>query len=52
MIPVFFRSVATGTTYDGTVGYLKWGLCHPSSGKATQWLSTIRMGTTLASVTQ
>ena len=42
----------TGTTYDGTVDYLKWGLYHPSSGSATQWLSAIKMGTTLASVTQ
>ena len=41
----------TGTTYDGTRNYLKWGLYHPSSGTATQWLSTIRMGTTLAAVT-
>ena len=42
----------TGTTYDGTVDYLKWGLYHPSKGSATQWLTTPRMGTTLASVAQ
>jgi hypothetical protein len=41
----------TGTTYDGTVSYLKWGLYHPSAGTATQWLGAIRMGTTLSAVT-
>jgi hypothetical protein len=41
----------TGTTYDGTRDYLKWGLYHPAPATATQWLSTIKMGTSLADVT-
>jgi hypothetical protein len=42
----------TGSTYDGSTDYLKWGLYHPSKGSATQWLSTIKVGTSLAAVTK
>jgi hypothetical protein len=41
----------TGTTYDGTRSYLKWGLYHVAPEPATQWLSTIKMGSTLGDVT-
>ncbi|MHB6904770.1 heparin lyase I family protein [Streptomyces sp. DB-54] len=41
----------TGTTYDGTRDYLKWGLYHPAPETATQWLTTIKMGHTLSDVT-
>ncbi|WP_051792465.1 heparin lyase I family protein [Amycolatopsis jejuensis] len=41
----------TGTTFDGTRNYLKWGLYHQAPETATQWLSTIRMGSSLADVT-
>lgn len=41
----------TGTTYDGTRDYLKWGVYHQAAQTATQTLSTIRMGTSLADVT-
>ncbi|MEU6019336.1 heparin lyase I family protein [Streptomyces sp. NPDC047515] len=40
----------TGTTYDGTRDYLKWGIYHTAPATATHWLSTIKMGTSLADV--
>ena len=41
----------TGTTYDGTRDYLKWGVYHQAQEDATQTFSTIRKGTSLADVT-
>ncbi|WP_020657783.1 heparin lyase I family protein [Amycolatopsis benzoatilytica] len=41
----------TGTTYDGTRDYLKWGVYHQADQAATQTFSTIRMGTSLTDVT-
>ncbi|GAB3381182.1 heparin lyase I family protein [Amycolatopsis echigonensis] len=41
----------TGTTIDGTRNYLKWGVYHQADQTATQWLSKIRMGGSLADVT-
>ncbi|MFD8491767.1 heparin lyase I family protein [Amycolatopsis sp. NPDC059657] len=41
----------TGTTYDGTRTYLKWGIYHPAPGVATSSISTIKMGSSLADVT-
>ncbi|MFF9483192.1 heparin lyase I family protein [Streptomyces sp. NPDC014733] len=38
----------TGTTYDGTTNYLKWGSYHPSKGDATHWFTSPRMATTRA----
>ncbi|WP_409182147.1 heparin lyase I family protein [Amycolatopsis sp. VS8301801F10] len=41
----------TGTTIDGTRNYLKWGVYHQADQTATQWLTKIRMGDSLADVT-
>lgn len=41
----------TGTTYDGTSDYLKWGSYHPSTGDATNLFTSPRMATTLAAAT-
>ncbi|MGW1836092.1 heparin lyase I family protein [Streptomyces sp. BBFR2] len=38
----------TGTTYDGTRDYLKWGSYHPSTGDSTHWFTSPRMTTTAA----
>jgi hypothetical protein len=38
----------TGTTYDGTSDYLKWGVYHPATGTAYQWFTSPRMATSLA----
>ncbi|WP_405747137.1 polysaccharide lyase [Streptomyces sp. NBC_01525] len=41
----------TGTTYDGTTNYLKWGSYHPSTRDAVNWFTSPRMATTLAAAT-
>jgi hypothetical protein len=41
----------TGTTYDGTTDYLKWGSYHPSPGDATNTFTSPIMATTLAAAT-
>jgi hypothetical protein len=41
----------TGTTYDGTSDYLKWGSYHPSSGAASNTFTSPTMATTLQSAT-
>ena len=38
----------TGTTYDGTSDYLKWGVYHPAPGTGSQWFTSPRMATSLA----
>jgi len=37
----------TGTTFDGTTDYLKWGSYHPSTGDATNTFTSPIMATTL-----
>lgn len=44
------KTTFTGTTYDGTSDYLKWGLYHTATQTAYQWLTTLKQGTTLSSV--
>ena len=41
-------STYTGTTYDGTSDYLKWGVYHPATNNAYQWFTSPRMATSLA----
>lgn len=41
----------TGTTYDGTRTYLKWGIYHSAPAVATSTMTTIKMGSSLTDVT-